>query len=389
MIYCCNFFKDSSAEKALFNIMLIPYCLNIHPGETLEDIRTAITRHALRVKESVAPDANYPLGLRLSAQSVIELSEADNLAFFKEFLLSKNCYTTGINGFPYGTFHNTAVKEAVYQPDWSSKARLNYTMKLCSILAELLPSKTDGSVTTVPLGYKVGSDAESEHAFIDHIVRCADFLKMLYENTGKRVALALEPEPDCVIETGSEIITWFERIYDAAAFVRDYVGICLDTCHAAVEFETPLETILRLETAQINIERIQLSSAISTTISPEALNVMSAFIDPVYLHQTRIRTADGNIQKYPDLTVEALADAKRYTGDTLRTHFHVPLFFDGTTLLQSTHDDLNAEFFQHVQSRGYPMEIETYTFNVLPRAIKPTDIIDSLVMEHEWVASRL
>jgi hypothetical protein len=369
--------------------MIIPYCLNIHPGETLEDIRSAITHHALRVKERIDPSGPYPLGLRFSAQSVIELSEADNLAFFKEFLISNNCYTTGINGFPYGAFHNTAVKKAVYQPDWGSKTRLNYTMKLCSILAELLPPGTDGSVTTVPLGYKTATDADSECVFIEHIVKCAEFLKMLYENTGKRVALALEPEPDCVIETGSEMITWFNRFYDAAEVVRDYVGICLDTCHAAVEFESPLETIHRLEAAQIKIARVQLSSAISATISLEALKVMSAFIDPVYLHQTRIRTADGSIHKYSDLTAETLADAALYTGGTLRTHFHVPLFFEGTKLLRTTHDDLSADFFSHVKTRGYPLEIETYTFDVLPKAIKPADIIDSLVMEHDWVTSRL
>ncbi len=369
--------------------MIIPYCLNIHPGETLADIRSAITNYALKVKAHVAPKDPYPLGLRFSAGAVAELAERDTLDLFKEFLEVNSLYATGINGFPYGTFHGTAVKSAVYQPDWTTKERINYTMKLCSIMAALLPTETDGSVTTVPLGYKAATDAESERAFIKNIVKCAEFLKMLYENTGKRVALALEPEPDCVIETGSDAITWFSRFYDADAVVRDYVGICLDTCHAAVEFEEALETILCMEAAQIKIERVQLSSAISTTVTTAALNALSAFIDPVYLHQTRIRTSNGDMHAYSDLTDETLADAARYTGGTLRTHFHVPLFFDGTALLQSTHDDLTAEFFAHVKSRGYPMEIETYTFDVLPPEIKPDNIIDSLVLEHEWVASRL
>jgi sugar phosphate isomerase/epimerase len=369
--------------------MIIPYCLNIHPGETLTDIRSAITNHALKVKERIAPDKPYPLGLRFSAVTVEEFSAPDALDLFKELLAYHNLYATGINGFPYGTFHGTAVKSAVYEPDWSTPERVNYTIKLASILSALLPEGMSGNISTVPLGYKPDSDEHSEKLFIKNIAKLADALQILHQETGKKVTLAIEPEPDCVIENCAELIEWFEKIYAASKTTRDYIGVCLDTCHFAVEFENPLKVMQKLEQAKIRIERIQLSSAISTRSSKESIAALKSFIDPVYLHQTKIRTADGSIISLPDLTEETLATALQHAGATLRTHFHVPLFFEGTNVLQSTHDDLSPEFFTHATQRNYPLEIETYTFEDLPPENKPKNIIDSLVMEHEWVAERL
>ena len=369
--------------------MIIPYCLNIHPGETLADIRSAITNYALKVKARVAPDAPYPLGLRFSAETVEEFSTPDALDLFKELLDYHNLYTTGINGFPYGTFHNTAVKSAVYQPDWTTTERVNYTIKLASILSVLLPEGQAGNISTVPLGYKLDSTTESEDLYVQNITKVADALKILHQETGKKVTLAIEPEPDCVIENSAELIEWFERFYEASDSAREYVGVCLDTCHFAVEFEDPLEVTRKLEEEGIRIERIQLSSAISTTVSEKTLDALIPFIDPVYLHQTKIRTGNGEVISLPDLTKATLSEAARYQGATLRTHFHVPLFFEGTDLLQSTHADLSPEFLAHVTARNYPLETETYTFDVLPREIKPDSVVDSLVMEHDWVINKV
>jgi sugar phosphate isomerase/epimerase len=369
--------------------MTIPYCLNIHPGETLADVRDAITRHALRVRERLAPDTPYPLGLRFSAAAVGELCDSDTLALFRELLAANSLFVTGINGFPYGTFHGAAVKEAVYQPDWSCKQRVNYTMKLCTILSALLPEDRRGNVSTVPLGYKPQCDEDAVKLYLRNIAEMAEFLRALYENTGRRIALALEPEPDCVIENCAELIEWFSRFYDASEAARDYLGVCLDTCHFAVEFEDPLEVMRKLEQARIRIERVQLSSAVSATVSPESLNALLPFVDPVYLHQTRIRTPGGDTLRHPDLTAQVLSEALHHAGATLRTHFHVPLFFEGTPALQSTHDELSPAFLAHAVGKKYPLELETYTFDVLPRSVRPASIIDSLVQEHAWITARL
>ena len=400
--------------------MPIPYCLNIHPGESLADIRAAIERHALAVKARVAPDVPYPLGLRLAASAAQELADPAALEAFRDLLARHDLFVTGINGFPYGTFHNDAVKTAVYQPDWSTSERLTYTARLASILAALLPEGQTGSVSTVPLGYKGATRLAPPPALPSpssglgpppslvprQLAVMAEYLHDLKVRTGREIVLALEPEPDCLLENTDEVIAWFEdellvegknwltfqgrRTPDEAeALLRTYIGLCLDTCHFAVAFEDPLTALIRFESACIRVARIQLSAAIRTTVTDEALTRLAAFIDPVYLHQTKIRLPRGRIVALPDLTEATLESARQHMGCELRTHFHVPLFYAGDEVLGSTNSELSPEFFAHVHAHGYPLEIETYTFNVLPPAIRPACVVDSLVAEHAWVLERL
>lgn len=390
----------------------IPYCLNIHAGESLAEVRDAIGRHALAVKARVAPDGPYPLGLRLSASAAEELAGSAALEDFKAFLARHDLFVTGINGFPYGAFHNTAVKTAVYEPDWTTPERLNYTARLATILAALLPEGRTGNISTVPLGYKrrkaEDGGPESGKAatvYVRQIAVMAEFLNDLRNRSGREIALALEPEPDCLLESADELIAWFEDELlhegvrwlssrkrrtreEAEALLRNTVGLCLDTCHFAVGFEEPLTALIRFESACIRVARVQLSAAIRATVSDEALRRLAAFADPVYLHQTRVRLPRGQVVAWPDLTPEALEAARRHPGCELRTHFHVPLFYAGDGLLGSTNTSLTADFFAHVRSEGYPLEIETYTFDVLPPALRAADVVDSLAKEHAWVAER-
>ena len=67
---------------------------------------------------------------------------------------SKNCYVFTINGFPYGAFHGTRVKEQVYRPDWTDSDRLSYTVVLFEILEKLLSKGEEGSVSTLPASFK-------------------------------------------------------------------------------------------------------------------------------------------------------------------------------------------------------------------------------------------
>lgn len=406
----------------------IPYCLNIHPGESLAAVRDAIQTHACAVKARVAPDDPYPLGLRLAATAAGELADPAALEAFRDLLARRGLFVTGINGFPYGVFHNAPVKTEVYRPDWTAPERLNYTGRLATILAALLPEGQSGNISTVPLGYKGsgfwvqgsavhgsgfgGQRAEASFSeprtlnpptvLTRQIAVMAEFLHDLKTRTGREIILALEPEPDCLLETTDEVIAWFEDelLYEgrrwltaggrrtpdeAENLLRAYIGICLDTCHFAVEFEDPLTALIRFESACIRVARIQLSAALRTTVSEASLGRLTDFIDPVYLHQTKIRLPRGKILSMPDLTREALEAARAHVGCELRTHFHVPLFYAGDAALGSTHGDLSEAFFAHASAGGYPLEIETYTFNVLPPALRPGSVVESLVAEHEWV----
>ena len=313
------------------------------------------------------------------------------------------------------TAHSTVPpsRPAVYEPDWSKPERLIYTGRLAEILAALLPEGAAGNISTVPVGYQNPSSAEIQRragaeeqrmaVCVRQLVVMAEFLDDLSIRKNRDIVLALEPEPDCLLETTNDVIHWFEDelLYqgirwlsnnrqrtrdEAEALLRRHIGICLDTCHFAVAFEDPLTALTRFESAGLRVARIQLSAALRTTVSEDALQRLRAFIDPVYLHQTKIRLPRGQIVAYPDLTEATLDAAREQTDCELRTHFHVPLYFEGDGVLASTHTDLTPAFFEHVRARRIPLEVETYTFDVLPPDLRAPTVVDSLVRELEWAS---
>jgi hypothetical protein len=180
---------------------MLPYCLNIHRGETLSDLYQAIGNYACAVKEQLAPEAPYPLGLRFPASATDTFTEKEERLAFVDFLKQRGLYSSMINGFPYGTFHGSPVKTSVYLPDWSMQERLDYTAKLALLLADLLPENGKGSISTLPLSYqKPVLNEQKRHAAVRHLLVLACLLDELRQEHGKEIVLAIEPEPDCLLE---------------------------------------------------------------------------------------------------------------------------------------------------------------------------------------------
>ncbi len=351
----------------------LTYCLNIHPGETWEESVAAIRTHAAAVKERVSPDRPFGLGLRLSARAASELRS--QVPAFRDYLADAGMYVFTINGFPYGRFHGTRVKELAYEPDWSRPERREYSEVLARILAELLPEGVDGSISTVPVAYGKALPAEA----VDNLAGIAEALARIEAQTGRTIVLALEPEPDCLIETTDEAVRfWGELRSRAAAEVLRFLGVCLDTCHAAVEFESPADSIRRLRAAGIPVPKIQISSALVVPPGADPVKLLAPFADEVYLHQTRVMS-DGQLLRFPDLP-DALR-ANPY--GEWRVHFHVPLHFAGAGRLKTTARLLDADFFAEALKADRHLEIETYSFNVLPGPRK--DVVDSIVSEFAWL----
>jgi len=259
----------------------LTYCSNIHPGETWADVRANIERFFPAVRDQVAPGKAFGIGLRLSARAARELGSGEALAEFRDFMTRNNLYVFTINGFPYGTFHGTRVKEEVYLPDWRDEERLRYTDELADLLVQLLPEGVVGSISTVPGAFKPamrnGADVER---IADHMVRHVAKLVEIKRRSGKHIALAIEPEPHCYLETIDESVRFFQRrLFSAEAVrrlgeltgldrqaagtaLRDHVGLCLDLCHAAVEFEDPAGCIADLERAGILVTKLQISAGL-------------------------------------------------------------------------------------------------------------------------------
>lgn len=356
------------------------YCLNIHPGESLDEVMSAIRRDAAAVKAAVCPDAPFALGLRLSRLAAGELLPI--IGDFRTFLSDNDFYAVTINGFPYGQFHGRRVKQDVYLPDWTSSERVAYTLDLASILATLVPEGEFGTISTVPCHY--GKQPRPEAT--ENLVLMADRLAALEQETGKRIILALEPEPDCLLDSEDSTLEFFETLLDRGDNARRYIGVCLDCCHAAVAFESPKRWFRQFSLAGIAVPKIQVSASLRIEVSrdsqgqnPESLK---PFCDATYLHQTRIRTR-GKPVHFPDLP-EAIA---RGPDGEWRIHFHVPLNWDAPPV-QSTADQVDSCFLSEALSAGNKhLEVETYSFAMVPGPKPP--LVDSIVAELNWLKDRL
>ena len=390
----------------------LTYCTNIHPGESWSEVKNNLERFLLPVKTLVCPTHQFGVGLRLSAHAARELSRGDELEAFREFLGVHNLYIFTINGFPYGTFHRTRIKEAVYRPDWTEEKRLTYSDMLATILAKLLPHNHEagGSVSTIPGGFKpVIQSWEDTQCMVDRLVRHAVTLHNLHESTGQLITLALEPEPHCFLETIDETTAFFqEHLFGSTAInqfsqlsgldrsrieetLRRHLGVCLDTCHAAVEFEDPVQAVHKLQHAGIKIAKVQLSTGIRIpTVGIKELESLTAFVDEVYLHQVVERRDDFKV-RYLDLP-GALTSAqnKPEMNGEWRIHFHIPIFLKHVGLFENTQDFLECILsLQRDAPFTHHLEVETYTWDVLPEKYRVTDLVNAIARELNWVIERM
>lgn len=368
----------------------LAYCTNVHRGETWAETLAALERHVLPVRRRVAAGQPYAIGLRLSHRAAEELAQPSTLAAFQRWLEREGCYVFTINGFPYGSFHGTRVKEQVYAPDWSTPERLNYTCRLFDVLEALTPPEVSASVSTVPGSFKGFIEAEPARraAIFRNLSACGRHIAQLAERTGRDFHLGLEPEPMCLLETTDETVAFFEewRATDpAAAELKSYVGVNYDCCHLAVEFESPRVSLDRLAAAGIRLSKLHLSSALRVTPDAEGRRALKAFDEPVYLHQVVVGTPDRVSRRFLDLP-EALADTSPAApGEEWRVHFHVPLHAAPGAPFGDTRDHLLGALdwlAEHPNACSH-LEMETYTWEVLPPALR-LPIEDQIVQEYAW-----
>jgi len=140
--------------------------------------------------------------------------------------------------FPTAAFHGVRIKEQVYSPDWTTAERLAYTKLLVDLLARLLPADVEGSVSTLPCGFKLLIMTSEELKIIrDNLWRCVEHVARVSAQTGRKLHLGLEPEPMCLLETSSEVVQFFDRLrgeHRNDPRLREHLGVNYDTCHLAV-----------------------------------------------------------------------------------------------------------------------------------------------------------
>ncbi len=388
--------RGSRSPMKLKHGLHLAYCTNIHRGEDWAETFDSLQRYTMAVRARVAADEPYAIGLRLSDVASRELAEAKTLAHFKAWLEANNSYVFTINGFPYGRFHGTRVKEQVYLPDWTSHERVAFTNRLFDILAELLPPGIEGSVSTVPCSFKefIRTD-EQVVAMGQNLWRCVDHISALAERTGKTLHLGLEPEPLCYLETSQETVRFFERLREIRTNDRRlerFLGVNYDTCHLAVEFEEPGEVVNRFEQHRIKISKIHVSSALQVRPTSEVRQALQAFADDIYFHQVIERAEGGVIERYRDLDVALKPESLKDPNTTeWRIHFHIPLHSTPTPLFDNTAGHITGLFrlLQKNPALCSHLEMETYTWEVMPPELKRRDVVEQLVGEYHWTLERL
>lgn len=380
----------------LANNSHLAYCTNIHRGSSWAETLDSLDRYTMKVRDRVCPDDEYAIGLRLSASAAKQLSDNATLLEFQRWLEKRKCYVFTINGFPYGDFHGTRVKEEVYRPDWTSSDRVDYTKSLFDLLCQIAPPGMEGSVSTVPGSFKRFISSEDQLvAMRKNLAECALHIDALSSKSGRDLHLGLEPEPLCLFETSAETVSFFDALLAAEvgdkAVLLKRLGVNYDACHLAVEYETAEESLGRLVDAGIRISKIHLSSALKVLdFSESTLKTLEGFCEGVYLHQVVARTGADRLVRYEDLDVALAARASgEDRADEWRIHFHIPLHSSPGAPLESTSDQISSvlDIVKGSPDMCRHFEMETYTWEVLPGGLGAVNVVDQLVREYEWTLS--
>ncbi|TPQ18779.1 metabolite traffic protein EboE [Streptomyces sporangiiformans] len=360
------------------------YCSNVHPAENLDAVIDQLARYAEPVRERLEVD-RLGIGLWLARGVVTELvADAGSLTRLKTELRARGLETVTLNAFPYAGFHQEVVKKDAYVPDWADEGRLQYTLDCARVLADLLPDDAErGSISTLPLAWRwpwPGERAEAARRALD---RLAVGLAGLEAWTGRRVRVGFEPEPGCAVETTSQAVR------ELGGLDPDRLGVCLDACHLAVQFEHPAAALRRLADAGLPVVKLQASCAVEALdpADPAARAALRRLAEPRFLHQTRTATADGvhGVDDLPD------ALDGRLPADTgsWRVHFHAPLHAEAAPPLRTTAGHLArvlAGLLEPLSADCDHIEVETYTWSVLPEP--PADLARAIAAELAWVRDR-
>lgn len=388
----------------------LSYSTLVHAGDTWAEMDASLRTFVPQVKKRISPDAPFAVSLRISAESAKTLtSDPAERARLKAFLGKEGLYVYTVNAFPYGPFKGGTVMERVYEPDWTTQDRVNYTNSVADILAEISPADVNPTIQTAPLAFKPKVAGEGYiQKFTHNVFLVIKHLLELEERTGRRVKLAIEPEPACYLETTDETVAYFTgRLYSLAGIkelaevagipiseaegaIRRYLGIVFDIGHQSVGFENIGESLTKIQNAGIPIFKLQEAASLWVeSLTSDKMPALRKFTDTIYLSQTSLKQ-NGKITKFLNLG-EALDHFEANPIETeMRTHFHVPVFLEEIGPFRTTRFGVQEALRMH---RENPMsdhlEIETYTWDVLPPALLTGDIVDNVTRELEFVRNEL
>ena len=380
----------------------LAYCMNVHPGGTLESTLDALERCVVPLRDRLGVRGPFGVGLRFDAATVHALvADAAARARLRAALDRHDLVPFTANAFVLGGFHGGRIKEQVYAPTWAEASRVAYTLAFAEVMADLVPHGFEVSISTAPGGWRPWGHGEAlDRAFAARLAELGEGLEALEARAGRRVRVGLEPEPLCTLQRTDDAITFFHlHLGEAMAVERAarYLGICYDVCHQAIMDEDAGTGLLALDAAGIGLVKLQASSALEVRqpCHREARAALAAFDEETYLHQVGARGVDGTLRQAPDLPEVLQAGSTWHEYHPWRVHFHVPVFRSelggGLTTTRPALDRALATVARHALTAH--VEIETYTWEVLPeterRAGSGFSLVEALAREYEYVLASL
>lgn len=377
------------------------YCTNVHPGGDLAALHRVVEVHAAAVRRHLGEE-RLGLGLWLGQAVVAALAEDRSaMARLAEAMAAAGVYPFTLNCFPYGNFQAGAVKRAVYTPDWTSPVRADYTVAAARLLVALAPPEVaTATLSTLPLGWGEGWDAAHTEVACGRLVATAVALRRLADETGMGVRLCIEPEPGCLVETTAQAIDLFHGPLRAAAraagegtsLLDETLGLCFDCCHQAVAFEPPEVSLDALAAAGVVVGKVQLSCGLEVAdpSSSATRAALASFDEPRFLHQVRAGGPAGVVAAADDLgdALAAAAGGDFPVDRPWRVHFHAPIHRPVVGAVATTQAEL-ARAIRHLVVTGgcNHLEVETYTWSLLPERERPADdaaLAAALAAEVAW-----
>lgn len=373
-------------------VVHLAYGTNVLPAQDVDGIAAQATRFGDRLREYLDVP-RVGLGMWLPAVAAHQLADDPGaVRRLRGALEDHGVEIVTLNTFPYADFQGDVVKKAVYKPEWSERARLDYTVAAAKVLAGLLPDDAlRGSISSLPLGWHAPWLADRQAAATAHLAELAEQLAKLEADTGRDIRVGLEPEPGCVVETSSDAV---ERLADLD---HRRLGLCLDLCHLAVAFEDVGDVLRRIDDAGIPVVKAQPAAALHVEDPADDATraALRSYAEDRFLHQVRSPVGTTRLATRDDLP-DAL-DGRRplHTGSPWRVHYHVPVHADPEPPLRSTRDELRASLrglLGGPQARVDHLEVETYTWSVLPGGSGvhgDDELARALAAELGWVRDEL